>query len=177
MLATMKVRGSCEGGSHGVDRMIVIESNRPCRPLFGLATPSNKWVKMSGTSKSPIPKENAAASTKRSRRVKRLYASTRTPDVATLANRNVVTPPRTEFGTVGACQCAGTGTAEVHHVLAKKTPEIFPRTPNRIRKRQQKRPAVRFAQRVIAITPLFCAKIDRGVTVNKAERKPPIPSL
>ena len=46
-----------------------------------------------------------------------------------------------------------------------------------MRKPQQKRPAVRFAHRVIAITPLFCAKIESGVTVNSAETKPPMPSL
>ena len=62
-------------------------------------------------------------------------------------------------------------------ILARKTPEILPRTPKRMRKQQQKRPAVRFAQRVMAMTPLFCAKIERGVTVNNAETKPPMPSL
>jgi len=29
----------------------------------------------------------------------------------------------------------------------------------------------------MAITPLFCAKTDRGVTVKRADKKPPIPSL
>ncbi len=66
---------------------------------------------------------------------------------------------------------------DLRNVLAKKTPEILPRTPNRMRNRQQNRPAVRLAQRVIAITPLFWAKMDRGVTVKRADRKPPIPSL
>lgn len=42
-------------------------------------------------------------------------------------------------------------------VLARKTPDILPRTPNRMRKTQQNRPAVRFAHRVIAMTPLFCS--------------------
>jgi hypothetical protein len=65
----------------------------------------------------------------------------------------------------------------MRHALAKKTPEIFPRTPNRIRKTQHQRPADRFAQRVITITPLFCAKMERGVTVKRAEMRPPRPSL
>ena len=44
--------------------------------------------------------------------------------------------------------------------LARKTPEILPSTPNNMRKAQQKRPAVRFAQRVMAMTPLFCMSND-----------------
>lgn len=46
------------------------------------------------------------------------------------------------------------------YVLARKTPEILPRTPNRMRNIQQKRPAVRLAQRVMAMTPLFCRQSD-----------------
>lgn len=80
-------------------RTMVIESNSPFNPLFGLLTPSNKWVKMPGASKSPIPKLKAAARTNRSLRVNLLYERTRTPDTATEAKRNVVTPPRTGFGT------------------------------------------------------------------------------
>jgi hypothetical protein len=79
--------------------MMVIESKNPCKPLLTLSTPSNRWVNMPGASKLPIPKLNAAASTNRSRRVNRIYDSTRTPDTATEANRNVVTPPRTGLGT------------------------------------------------------------------------------
>jgi hypothetical protein len=79
--------------------MISIASKRPLSPDEGLSTPSNKWVKISGTSRSPNPKHNAAAIMNRSRRVYLTYANTLTPDVATLAKRNVVTPPRTEFGT------------------------------------------------------------------------------
>ena len=41
------------------------------------------------------------------------------------------------------------------YVLARKTPEILPRMPKRMRNAQQNLPAVRFAQRVMAITPLF----------------------
>ena len=85
--------------SQGVLRMIVIESKRPCSPLFGLRTLSKRCVKMSGTSRLPMPNDSAAASTNRSLRVKRMYDSTRSPETATLANRNVVTPPKTGFGT------------------------------------------------------------------------------
>lgn len=45
---------------------------------------------------------------------------------------------------------------EQKNILARKTPEIFPKTPKRIKKTQHHRPAPRFAHRVIAITPLFC---------------------
>ena len=78
---------------------ISMASKRPLNPEEGLRTPSNKWVKISGTSRFPNPKHNAAAMTNRSRRVYLTYARTLRPDVATLAKRNVVTPPRTELGT------------------------------------------------------------------------------
>lgn len=39
-----------------------------------------------------------------------------------------------------------------------------------MRKAQHQRPAVRFAQRVTAMTPLFCAKSERGATVKRAEK-------
>ena len=111
---------------------------------------------MVGTRRSPTPNDMAAARTKRSRRVNRLYDSTRIPDVATVANKKVVTPPRTGLGTdINQVSIWANTATFARNVLAKKTPDIFPRTPNRMRKRQQKRPAVRFAQRVIAMTPLF----------------------
>ena len=138
---------------------IVIESNNPCSPELGLSTPSNRCVKISGARMFPIPKLIAAASTNRSRLEYRVIASTRRPLTHTLANKNVVTPPRTGFG------------------MARKTPESLPRTPKRMRKAQHQRPAVRLAQRVIAMTPLFWAKTERGVTVKRAEKKPPRPSL
>ena len=80
--------------------MIVIELKRPWRPLLGLSTRSKRCVKIPGTSRSPTPNAIAAARMKRSRRVKRLYDNTRTPETATDANRNVVTPPKTGFGTM-----------------------------------------------------------------------------
>lgn len=139
--------------------MMVIESNNPWRPLFGFFTPSKRCSNISGFNKLPTPNERAADRINLSRLVKRTSASTRIPDAATLAKRKVVTPPSTEFG------------------MARKTPEIFPKMPKRMRKKQHHRPAPRFAHRVIAMTPLFCANIDRGVTVKRAEKKPPIPSL
>lgn len=157
---------------------MVIESKRPWRPLLGLRTPSKRCVKIVGTSKLPMPNDMADARINRSRRVKRLYESTRTPDTATLANRKVVTPPRTGLGTMAERNEYMRGESrERKDGLARKTPDILPRTPKSMRNKQQKRPAVRFAQRVIAITPLFCAKMERGVTVNRAERNPPMPSL
>jgi hypothetical protein len=44
-----------------------------------------------------------------------MYDSTRKPDVKTVAKRKVVTPPRTGFG------------------MARKTPEILPIIPNKIK--------------------------------------------
>lgn len=80
--------------------MISMASKRPINPDDGSRTPSNRWVNMSGTSKFPKPKHKAAAMMNRSRRVYLTNANTLRPEVATLANKNVVTPPRTEFGTL-----------------------------------------------------------------------------
>lgn len=41
---------------------------------------------------------------------------------------------------------------------------------------QQQYPALRFAHRVRAMTPLFCAKVDMGVMVMKAASMPLSPS-
>jgi hypothetical protein len=41
------------------------------------------------------------------------------------------------------------------HALARKTPEILPRTPYKIKNAQHHLPAPRLAHRVIAMTPLF----------------------
>ena len=106
-----------------------------------------------------MPNEKAAARTNRSRRVKLMYESTRTPETATLANKKVVTPPRTGFGTAIIRTCSilchkseiATGNA-----LARKTPDILPRMPNRIKNTQHQRPAERLAHLVMAMTPLFC---------------------
>ena len=45
-------------------------------------------------------------------------------------------------------------------VLARKNPEILPRTPKRMRNAQHQRPAERFAQRVMAMTPLFYERCE-----------------
>lgn len=92
---------------------------------------------MSGANRFPKPTESAAPRTNLSLLEKPFSDITRTPETTTLANRNVVTPPRTGFG------------------MARNTPESFPMMPNKMRKKQHQRPAARLAQRVIAITPLF----------------------
>lgn len=78
------------------------------------------------------------------------------------ANRNVVTPPMTGFGTEKRhiSKTNGSWTMK-HHSLARKTPEIFPRTPNKMRKTQHHLPAERLAQRVMAMTPLFYTTFRR----------------
>lgn len=43
--------------------------------------------------------------------------------------------------------------------MAKNTAETLPRIPNRIMYKQAKYPATRFAHRVSAMIPLFCAKV------------------
>ena len=78
---------------------------------------------------------------------------------ATLAKRNVVTPPRTGLGTGWgdvSCWSAHDAKGCMGHLLARKKPETLPRIPNSMRKPQHQRPAERLAQRVIAMTPLFC---------------------
>ncbi len=88
------------------------------------------------------------------RRVKTLVVAIRRPDTATEAKRNVVIPPRTE---------AGMATREAENLL---------KIPMTIRKKQQKYPAVRFAQRVRAMTPLFWANVDMGVIVARPASMP-----
>lgn len=161
--------------SHGVLKTIVIELKRPSNPALGFCTPSNKCSNIPGTRRLPNPKDNAAAITKRSRRVNLLYDKTRIPETATLANRKVVTPPNTELGTKNGHKRMSPTHWGVH-LLDKNTPLTFPITPKKIKNTQHHRPASRFAQRVTLITPLFCAKMESGVTVNRADKKPPIPS-
>lgn len=55
-------------------------------------------------------------------------------------------------------------------------PTAHTRPPFHSKTHQQQYPAVRFAQRVRAITPLFCAKVVMGVMVPSAARMPLIPS-
>lgn len=135
----------------------MIESNKPSRPLFGFLTRSKRCVKIPGTSKSPTPNEKAAARTNRSRRVKLIYESTRIPEMTTLANKKVVTPPRTGFGTVmiGSSLLSNQSEKATDNALAKNTPDILPRMPNKIKNTQHQRPAERLAHLVMAMTPLF----------------------
>ena len=98
-----RTAGRTGGGDphlHGVVNTISMASKKPLNPDEGFLTPSNKWVKIPGTSRLANPKLNAAAMMNRSRRVNLTYANTLSPDVATLAKRNVVTPPRTGLGTL-----------------------------------------------------------------------------
>lgn len=151
--------------------------NRPLRPALGESTRSNRYVAHLGTSILPNPIAAAAARTNRSFLVNFMYDNTLIPAAITEPNRKVVTPPRTGFG------------------IERKTPDSLPRTPYRMRKLAQKKPAFRLAHRVKAMTPLFWAKILSfvsshtltprgadcrthlmGVTVNRAEKKPAIPS-
>ena len=98
---------------------------------------------MSGANKFPKPTESAAPRTNRSLLENPFSDMTRRPDTATLANRNVVTPPSTGFG------------------IARNTPESFPKIPNKMRKKQHQRPATRLAHRVMAMTPLFWNRMSR----------------
>lgn len=161
--------------------MITIESSNPFSPLVTLvlALPSNRCVNSSGCKRSATPKERAAASTKRSRRVKGARAMTRRPETQTEAKRKVVTPPRTGFGTVGCFgrrgvrerKCVQYGGEEEYgrmDVLARKTPEILPRTPKRMRKTQHHLPAPRLAHLVTAITPLFFIRQTQVVSVSES---------
>src|SRR5579871_4661737 len=82
----------------------------------------------------------------------------RTPETATAENRKVVIPPNTGLGMA---------TSAAANLLK------IPMMSNQI---QQQYPALRFAQRVSAITPLFCAKVDIGVIVQRPARIPLKPS-
>jgi hypothetical protein len=93
----------------------------------------------------------------------------------TEANRNVVTPPRLSSCSDGEGQAQldkaviSTGYTYTGFGIDRNTPEILPRTPKMIKKMEQANPALRLAQRVRAMTPLFWAKMDMGVTVNMAD--------
>lgn len=82
----------------------------------------------------------------------------RRPEMATDAKRKVVIPPRTEAG------------------IATSAAENLEKTPMTMRKKQAKYPAVRLAQRVSAMTPLFWAKVDMGVMVARPAIIPLKPS-
>lgn len=52
------------------------------------------------------------------------------------------------------------------YLLARKTPDILPRTPKRIKKKQHHLPAVMFAHRVMAMTPLFWLNNGKSVSMD-----------
>ena len=145
-----------------------------------------------------MPNERAAARTKRSRRVNSMYERTRMPEVATDANRKVVTPPRTGSGTTGECQ-----TARVAFRTTARTGKEDARDLAQDTEKDEEHAAessrhtvgtARDCNNAVVLGRgqgllgclcgaeldhpiLTCAKIDSGVTVNKADRNPPIPSL
>jgi hypothetical protein len=92
-----------------------------------------------GTSVAPNLSDMDAVRMKRVRRVKDIVDITLIPEMATALKRDVVIPPRTALG------------------MATKAAANLEKTPMTIRKKQQALPALRFAQRVSAITPLFWA--------------------
>jgi len=94
----------------------------------------------------------------RLRRVNGIVEMMRIPETATAEKRKVVIPPRTGDG------------------MATIAAANFENTPMTIKKKQQQYPALRFAHRVRAITPLFCAKVDMGVIVHKPASIPLMPS-
>jgi hypothetical protein len=184
-----------QANAHGVLSTISMLLIKPFRPELWLLTPSNRCVKTVGASTSPSPNESAAARTKRARRVKRTSASTRMPDVTTLANRNVVTPPSTGFGTGRTVVRACTGRVEGEERTSEKDAgdlaehaeedkEGAAPAPGRpIRAARDRDDAVVLRDRQPACTrpahatQRTCANIESGVTVKSAERKPPRPSL
>lgn len=80
------------------------------------------------------------------------------PLTATAQKRKVVIPPKT-----------GPGIATREAANLAKMPMI-------IKNMAQQYPAFRLAQRVRAMTPLFWAKVDMGVMVQRAARRPLNPS-
>lgn len=80
------------------------------------------------------------------------------PEMVTEANKKVVIPPRADAG------------------MTTSAAAYLEKIPMRIKKKQAAYPAFLLAQRVRAITPLFCAKVDIGVIVHKQASMPFIPS-
>ena len=106
----------------------------------------------------PKPSDMAAVRMKRLRLVNGTVEMMRMPEAATELKRKVVRPPNTGFG------------------MATKAAANLEKTPMMIRKKQAAYPAFRLAQRVNAMTPLFCAKVDMGVIVQRPASKPLKPS-
>jgi hypothetical protein len=85
---------------------------------------------------------------KRLRRVKGTVEMMRIPETATAQKRKVVIPPSTALG------------------IATSAAANLEKIPMMSKKKQQAYPAFLFAQRVRAMTPLFCANVLMGVIVN-----------
>lgn len=129
--------------------------------IFGLVQVASGFYRMTtyfGTRVAPKPTDMAAVRMKRFRRVNGTVEMIRIPDTATAENRKVVIPPRTEDGI---------------DTSAAANLENMPMTSSQ---KQQAYPAVRLAHRVKAMTPLFCAKVDMGVMVQRPAMMPFSPS-
>ncbi len=112
----------------------------------------------SGTKVAPKPTDIAAVRMNRLRRVKGTVEMMRTPEMATAEDKKVVMPP-----SIGE----GMATSAAANLL---------KTPMTMRKKQQQYPAFRLAQRVRAMTPLFCANVETGVIVQRQANMPLSPS-
>ena len=95
---------------------------------------------------------------KRFLRVKGMVLMIRMPETATALKRKVVIPPRTAAG------------------MATSAAANLEKMPMMRRKKQAAYPALRLAHRVRAMTPLFCAKVLRGVMVRRPLSMPLKPS-
>jgi hypothetical protein len=106
-----------------------------------------------GTNVTPKPRPSDTAKMKRVRRLKPSMEMTLMPETHTEANRNVVMPPSTQLGMV-----------VTHAPTLASTPKQNSQMP-------QEMPAHREAQRVRAMTPLFCAKVVEGRVCAMAPKK------
>lgn len=112
----------------------------------------------SGTIVAPKPRAKPAVRMKRLRRVKGVVLIILIPDTVTAEKRNVVMPPNTADG------------------IATSAAANLAKIPMTMSQKQHAYPALRFAQRVNAMTPLFCANVDMGVMVQRPAMMPLRPS-
>ena len=95
-----------------------------------------------GTRIAPKPRDMAAGKMKRLRRVNGTVEIIRIPETVTELNKKVVRPPSTGAG------------------IATRAAANLEKIPMTMRKKQAPYPALRLAQRVNAMTPLFWASVD-----------------
>lgn len=100
----------------GVDTMVSIVSNQPSNASLPFVwTPLKKFAAQSGTKRTPNANIHAVESIILSLLCHESVPKMRTPETKTFAKRKLVTPPKTGFG------------------IDKKTPDIFPSIPNKMR--------------------------------------------